>query len=394
MKKNFIVHGWKDINHSFSIVNQNQLLQLANNSNVNLFHYEDDKYNPEWNNKKNSSGLSVEYDNILNKIKIPINDDYYNSVIYSISFPFLNYKLKFNEKIINFMVTEFGITEKDLYGGINSISQFNETDNFIVTPSLWSKNKIINAGFNQEKIKVIPHGVDNNIFYMLNYYDRNKIRANIGINDENFCFLNISSMTWNKGIDILLESFSKVFSLYPKSKLILKDQSNLYGIKVQDHILQFINKNINYNSSNLIDAIIIINQNLTASELNSLYNIADCYVSPYRAEGFNIPVMESMACGTPVIVTQGGSTDDFVYNNIENWYIIESSKVPNTQLPKQFLNEAIYNDFHLKPNIDSLIHNMISSINSNKKNINMSTSIKEHFNWSVISNLIVNSYCI
>jgi glycosyltransferase involved in cell wall biosynthesis len=38
---------------------------------------------------------------------------------------------------------------------------------------------------------------------------------------------------------------------------------------------------------------------------------ADCYVSPYRAEGFNLPVLEAMACGVPVLCTAGGPTDEF-----------------------------------------------------------------------------------
>jgi hypothetical protein len=34
-------------------------------------------------------------------------------------------------------------------------------------------------------------------------------------------------------------------------------------------------------------------------------------VSSYRADGFNLPVIKSIACGTPVIVTDGRPTDDF-----------------------------------------------------------------------------------
>jgi glycosyltransferase involved in cell wall biosynthesis len=50
---------------------------------------------------------------------------------------------------------------------------------------------------------------------------------------------------------------------------------------------------------------------LTQVQLRALYGIADWYVSPYRAEGFNLPVLEAQACGTPVITSSGGATDDF-----------------------------------------------------------------------------------
>jgi glycosyltransferase involved in cell wall biosynthesis len=42
-----------------------------------------------------------------------------------------------------------------------------------------------------------------------------------------------------------------------------------------------------------------------------LLRAADLYVSPYRAEGFNLPVLEAAACGVPVICTAGGPTDEF-----------------------------------------------------------------------------------
>ena len=42
-----------------------------------------------------------------------------------------------------------------------------------------------------------------------------------------------------------------------------------------------------------------------------LYQMADAYVSPYAAEGFNLPALEAAACGLPLICTTGGPTDDF-----------------------------------------------------------------------------------
>src|SRR4029078_12894490 len=51
---------------------------------------------------------------------------------------------------------------------------------------------------------------------------------------------------------------------------------------------------------------------LSFADMARIYHAADCYVSPYMAEGFNFPVLESAACGLPVICTGGGSTDDFV----------------------------------------------------------------------------------
>jgi glycosyltransferase involved in cell wall biosynthesis len=50
---------------------------------------------------------------------------------------------------------------------------------------------------------------------------------------------------------------------------------------------------------------------LNVADMARLYQAADVYVAPYSAEGFNLPVLEAAACGTAVICTAGGPTDDF-----------------------------------------------------------------------------------
>jgi glycosyltransferase involved in cell wall biosynthesis len=84
-----------------------------------------------------------------------------------------------------------------------------------------------------------------------------------------------------------------------------------------------------------------------------LYQAADAYVSPYRAEEFNIPVLEAAACGLPVICTAGGATDDFVDDLFARR--IEAKK-------RQLRGDGDREVAQLEPRIDHLVALMTEAV--------------------------------
>ena len=63
---NILIEGWRGINHSFSLVNQWQILELSKSCDI---FFKDIPFASEkWNNKKNFSGLEKNLSNFINNI--------------------------------------------------------------------------------------------------------------------------------------------------------------------------------------------------------------------------------------------------------------------------------------------------------------------------------------
>ena len=100
----------------------------------------------------------------------------------------------------------------------------------------------------------------------------------------------------------------RMASAYDEVCLVIKDtctQTVYQGQNERERILQM-------TGDPSRPAVIYLDEDLPAWQLAGLYTASNCVVLPYRGEGFCLPALEALSSGVPVIVTEGGPTDDFV----------------------------------------------------------------------------------
>ena len=370
---NILIEGWRGINHSYALVNQWQILELIKLSRI---AFKDVPYiSKDWNIKKNDSGLDEEDKNIINNIG-PSLEDFNYDITYRISGPF-NFDYNFKSKLLFvFATSEFkNVIQTDYINGDPNYLK-NKEDFFLHTPSNWSKDGFLKAGFREDQVLVIPHGIDANKFNLISKDEKRIIREKYKFNNDDYILTNVGAMTQNKGVEALIAAYGILKKKYKNLKLILKDQSNLYPKKASDVFNSLLNSDFNKKFKiiyeDMMKDVLIISKNLNLKELRDIYSISDCYVSPYTAEGFNMTPLEAAGCGTQIIVTKGGSTDDYFENSMG--YQIESYE-------KKKDNNTLLN-----PKLDSLIELLDKIINKqDESKLKRSKYVHNNFSWDKIA---------
>lgn len=307
--KTLLIAGWRGVSHSFALVNQHQIIALARRGDIALSHVDMPFKLAHWNNRDHGAGFSAADQALIDSLS-PANEADVDGV-FRICSPLYPPSPQ-ARRTLSWAVTEFGY---DREGGLlnpnQDLSELTRGDNLLVTPSRWSRDRLIDFGFDEGRVRVVRHGVDLQRFQPLTSEEFVQQRQALGIPDGAVVFLNVGVPTWNKGLDLLIRCFASLHRRHPHTYLFLKDARGLYGMPVDDML-----KNLNQSHPGLLTkevlaAIRVVTTNLSQADLRHLYGFADWYISPYRAEGFNLPVLEAQACGTPVITSSGGATDDF-----------------------------------------------------------------------------------
>ncbi len=120
---------------------------------------------------------------------------------------------------------------------------------------------------------------------------------------ENFV-LYVGGGNWNKNVLSLIKACQRT-----KTSLVLvgKEFTTPVGNNIEARPLKEIQSHIDGKN-------VIARGFVETGELVKLYNQARVYVQPSVYEGFGLPVLEAMACGTPVICAKLGSLPEIAGN--------------------------------------------------------------------------------
>ncbi len=205
-----------------------------------------------------------------------------------------------------------------------------------------NRESYIADGVAAERVKVIPLGVDPYLYRPAQRVDPVWTKQS----KATFKFLFVGNCVFRKGVDILLEAYSRAFTSADDVCLVLK---TAYGGLPGDYVAQ---KLAAMRQAPGAPEVLLIQDFLAETDMASLYRECDCLVHPYRGEGFGLTVAEALACELPVIVTAGGACDDFTAN--ETVFYLKKTERREVVMPKTTTREA----WMLESDPDELVETM------------------------------------
>ena len=167
-------------------------------------------------------------------------------------------------------------------------------------PTKWQRQCAIEQGYPADRVKIVPEGVDGKTFKPIGKEVINLQHPSA----DTFRFLLFGRWEDRKSTTEIIRTFSQTFGADPRVALILSVDNNFpvdeyHSTEERLNAYGFGAKNIwNYGFVKRQDYI-------------KLMRTGHVFLSCARAEGWNLPLMEALACGTPSICSDYGAQLDF-----------------------------------------------------------------------------------
>lgn len=162
---------------------------------------------------------------------------------------------------------------------------FNNLDrsDMIITGSEYTKREILKyTKFKEDKIVVIYHGIDHNLFKVYQ-------KIELGFDLPSKFILSVGSIEPRKNLLRLLKAYQGLpLEIKDEYKLLLVGFSGWENSEIIS-LIKELEEYVQYLGF------------ISDEELAQVYNLATLFVYPSLYEGFGLPVLEAMACGTAVV---------------------------------------------------------------------------------------------
>lgn len=237
----------------------------------------------------------------------------------------------------------------------------------------------------------IPHAVNSSVFYKYKSNEQKELiknlRHRISVeSSENFKNPNKKIFFWNnrnarrKQSGTLIWWFKEFLDEVGHDKACLLMHTDARDPHGQDlpHII---------NQLGIADGQVLLStQKVQPEELANMYNAADYTINISDAEGFGLATLESLSCGTPIIVNMTGGLQEQVTNGSDwfGWGIQPASKavIGSLQVPYIYEDRMNQQDFH-----NTLKKALRASAKSYKKmSLQGMQHVRENYNFETFEN--------
>ncbi|HCN84909.1 MAG TPA: glycosyl transferase family 1 [Sphingobacteriaceae bacterium] len=207
-------------------------------------------------------------------------------------------------------------------GWLKKKSLYDQAGNIVfVTCSKWladvAKKSSLLSGF---RIETIPNPIDTTIF---SPKDKADIRAKWNINPaaKIILFGAANIMDRRKGIRYLVDALTRFKGAYQDDK---------------DVEIVIFGKNKSFNAEKLPFRVHNLSVISSQSDMAEIYSMADVFVLPSLEDNLPNTIMESMACGTPVVAFNTGGIPDMI-DHQQNGYLAKYQDANDLALGMQWV---------------------------------------------------------
>lgn len=206
-------------------------------------------------------------------------------------------------------------------------------------PTEWGRDVLAGSGIERETLRVVPYGVDSELFRPATEPTSHHDETGV------FRFLCVGKWERRKGQELLVRAFCRAFEPSAPVELQLHCH-NPYrpGFDVRRVVVELMNGEGG-------GPPIRLSTPKSSDDMVQLYQHADAFVLPTRGEGWGLPVLEAMACGLPLVVTDHPALRTFVGR--PHAHLIEARSTPVDDLVF-FDPDDDWGDW-LEPDMDHLV---------------------------------------
>jgi len=190
----------------------------------------------------------------------------------------------------------------------------------VVSPEL--KRKIVALGISEQKVHIIPNGVDLDQF---TFMDQTSCRRQLGLPLDARVILFVGNLEPVKGLEYFLEAIAQIYNLHKDMFVAIVGDGSMYQTLIhKTHIL---------NLTNLVTFFGAKPHN----EIPLWMNACDLFCLPSLNEGWPCVIMEALACGKPVVASNVGGIPELV-NNINGILVAPKEPMELAKAIDQALN--------------------------------------------------------